>query len=181
VPLLPTVPPLLPVPALPTPLLVPAPLLPVLLPVLPLLPVLLLAPCSRQVRLTRSPVLIDFRLATALPSTGSVTDSRDDEEDEDEDEPDATGRTVIVFEVSSAAMTSAVTFPCAFDWLELSDRSDAEVFPDVLEPVEPDVLEPESDVPDVLEPEPDDPEPDEPEELDPPYGSLEEPVLWARA
>lgn len=77
-----------------------------------------------------------------------------DEDDEDEDDvPAATGRTVIVLDVSSAAMTSAVTLAFCLYWLELSDRSDAELFPDALDP----------------------------EELEPPYGSVEDPVSWARA
>jgi hypothetical protein len=125
-----------------------------------LLPLVLLEDSLRHVRLTRSPLLIDFKLAIALPSTGSVTDSSDEEDEDEDDEPDATGRTVIVFDVSSAATTSAVTLAFALVWLELSARSDAWLLPDVL------------DSPDVLDP---------PEVLDPPYGSLDEPVSWARA
>jgi len=59
--------------------LVPAlPLLP--MPVLPLLPVLPRPDwLVRQVMLTRSPFLIDFREAAVLVSTGSVTVCEDDE------------------------------------------------------------------------------------------------------
>jgi hypothetical protein len=98
----------------------------------------------RQVRLTRSPLLTDFRVAIALPSTGSVTDSYDDGEEEEDDVPDATGRTVIVFEVSSAATTSAATFALCLYSLELSERSEAGALPDALDPLLGSVEEPVS-------------------------------------
>jgi len=104
----------------------------------------------RQVKLTRSPALIDFRLATALPSTGRVTDSAAVAEEEDDVLP-ATGRTVIVLDDSSAAITSAVTLAdCLPDWLLLLLALDLSVArsdePDIEPPLEVDPLPAEPDV-----------------------------------
>jgi len=87
----------------------------------------------RHVRLTRSPLFTERRLATALPSTGSVTLS--DAEADDDEVPDwLTCRTVIVFDDSSAEITSAVTRALC---LPLADEDVSR--DDVLPLIEPDV------------------------------------------
>jgi len=139
--------------ALPVPLVLPVVSLLPDRPLIDELPVAELLDWSlRQVRLTRSPLLIERRVDTALPSTGRVTDSDVADEDAEPERPDwlLTERTVIVFDDSSAAMTSAVILACCLpDWLVEDDVSLRPDWPDALDPVLPVELPPMLELPPV--------------------------------